>query len=276
MKDLAESLTFAREIAEVGGRIALEHFGRDPQRKLKADGTWVTEADWAVEAQLRIRIARAWPDHNILGEEEGLTAAGGGEPKPGAPTWVLDPIDGTHNYMLGIPIWATLVALRVDGSTVVGVAHAPAIEETYDGALGMGARFNGRSIAVDDKKTIEEAHYVHAEGDLMGRIGLRPLHLALVDRTWRSRGFGDFWGHMLVARGAAQIMMEPVLALWDIAALELIVTEAGGVMTRVDGSALDDREASCLTTTPSLQQPVFDLLNETAPGWSDPGVREVR
>jgi histidinol-phosphatase len=270
MTDVAEALRFAREIAEVGGRIALGHFGHDPERKRKPDGTWVTEADWAVEAQLRIRIARAWPDHNILGEEEGLTASGGGPPTDGAPTWVLDPIDGTHNYMLGIPVWATLVALRIDDTNVLGVAHAPAIGETYDGAIGNGARFNGTTIEVDDKTTLEDAHYLHAEGDLIDKVGLRPLNLALVDRCWRSRGFGDFWGHMLVARGAAQIMMEPVVALWDVAALEPIVTEAGGRITRVDGSPLDGEEGSCLTTCPSLHQPVLDLLQDVTPGWKEP------
>ena len=270
MEDLRQALDFAREIAEMGGRIALEHFGNAPERKRKADGTWVTEADWAVEAQLRIWIARAWPDHNILGEEEGLTAAGGGPPKDGAPTWVLDPIDGTHNYMLGIPVWATLVALRVDGANVVGVAHAPALGEAYDGAIGLGARFNGRSISVDNPDTFADAHYVYGGERRFEFTGLEPFHLSLIGRCWRSRGFGDFWGHMLVARGAVHIMVEPLLALWDIAALEPIVTEAGGVMTRVDGSPVDDLEGSCITSCASLRDPIQELLHETVPGWKEP------
>jgi histidinol-phosphatase len=264
--NFSESLLFARQIAELGGRIALGHFGRDPERKRKSDGTWVTEADWAVEAQLRIRIARAWPDHNILGEEEGLTSAGGGEPIDGAPTWVLDPIDGTHNYMLGIPVWATLVALRVNGVNVLGVAHAPAIGETYDAALGSGARCNGDPISVDNIASLDDAHYLYGDERGFRTLGLRDLHESLVQKTWRARGFGDFWGHLLVARGAAHLMMEPVVSLWDIAALEPIVTEAGGRMTRIDGSPIDDNDGSALTTCPSLHEPVLELMKETAPG----------
>src|ERR687892_2926766 len=120
-------LDAALEFARAGGRIALGHFRKQLPREQKADGTWVTEADWAVEAQIRLRIARAFPDHNVLGEEEGLTAAGGGPAVDGAPRWVVDPIDGTNNFMGGIPIWATLVALSVNGEPVLGVAHAPAL-----------------------------------------------------------------------------------------------------------------------------------------------------
>ena len=270
MEDLTQALVFARDIAELGGRIALEHFGRNPERKRKSDGTWVTEADWAVEAQLRIRIARAWPDHNILGEEEGLSAAGGGSPRDGAPTWILDPIDGTHNYMLGIPVWATLVALRIDGTNALGVAHAPALGETYDGALGLGARCNGESITVDDPSSLADAHYVYGGEGRFDKTGLEAFHLGLIERCWRSRGFGDFWGHMLVARGAAHVMIEPVLALWDVAALEPIVTEAGGALTRIDGSPVDDEEGSCLTTCASVRTEVTVLLEATAPGWKEP------
>ena len=115
MSEADAFLEFARELAEIGGRIAMGHYRPLPETKRKDDGTWVTEADWKAEAQIRLRIARTFPEHNILGEEEGLTAAGGGPPVNGAPTWVLDPIDGTNNYIAGIPIWATLVGLQVDG-----------------------------------------------------------------------------------------------------------------------------------------------------------------
>ena len=234
------------------------HFGRGPERKRKPDGTWVTEADWAVEAQLRIRIARTYPDHNILGEEEGLTAAGGGDPVPGAPTWVLDPIDGTHNYMLGIPIWATLVSLRLDDENVVGVAHAPALGETYDGARGLGARCNGEKIQVDPIEELSDAHVVFgAEKGFVG-VGMGGFFEDLVSSCWRARGFGDFWGHMLVARGAAHVMVEPELSMWDVAALEPIVTEAGGRLTHLDGSRWRD-EGSCLTTSGPLHDQIVTM-----------------
>ena len=258
MQDLSAELSFARKIAELGGRIAMGHFRRDPERTRKADGTWVTEADWAVEAQIRIRIARTFPDHNIFGEEEGLTAAGGGQPVDGAPTWVIDPIDGTHNYMLGIPIWATLVGLQVEGESVVGVAHAPALGETYDGAVGLGARLNGDPIAVDPVTEIADAHVVFGAENGFEPAGLKDFFDELVGSCWRARGFGDFWGHMLVARGAAHVMVEPELSLWDVAALEPIISEAGGKLTHLDGSKWRDK-GTCLTTNGALHDAVVEM-----------------
>lgn len=237
------------------------HFGKEPERRRKNDGTWVTEADWAAEAQMRLRIARAHPDHNILGEEEGLSSAGGGPPTPGAPTWVLDPIDGTHNYMLGIPIWATLVGLRIDERSVVGVAHAPALSETYDGAAGLGARCNGAAIEVDPVGSIAEAHVLFGGHEGWARIAMEEFFEELVGACWRARGFGDFWGHMLVARGAAHVMVEPELSMWDVAALEPIVTEAGGRLTHVDGSAWNEK-GSCLTTCGSLHDQIVGLATK--------------
>ena len=265
MPELSRALSFAREIAELGGRIAMGHFGSTPERKRKPDGTWVTEADWAVEAQIRIRISRAYPEHNILGEEEGLTAAGGGEPIKGAPTWVIDPIDGTHNYMLGIPIWATLVSLRIDDESVVGVAHAPALGETYEGARGLGARFNETTIRVDPVASLSDAHVVFGAENGFIAAGMGDFFEALVSSCWRSRGFGDFWGHMLVARGAAHVMVEPELSLWDVAALEPIVTEAGGRLTHLDGTSWS-QEGTCLTTCGSLHDEVVAMAKRATGG----------
>lgn len=256
-------LRFARDLARLGGRIALEHFRRSPRAHLKPDGTWVTEADWAVEAQIRLRIARSRPDHNILGEEEGLTAAGGGQARAGAPTWVIDPIDGTDNYIAGIPIWATLVALREEETSVVGVCNAPALGETYDAALGHGARFNGLPIAVDPVSSLERATLFSSGAETFYKVGMGELYASLVGRAGRSRGFGDFWGHVLVARGAGHIMIEPELNLWDIAALEPIVSEAGGAITGLDGGPWSS--GPCLTTSGPLHPLVLELARALAP-----------
>ena len=261
-EDLTDYLAFAKELAELGGRIALDRFGKDNETKKKDDGTWVTEADWKTESQMRIRIARTFPDHNILGEEEGLTAAGGGPPRDGAPTWVLDPIDGTNNYMARIPIWATLVGLQINGRSVAGVAHAPALGETYDGAQGLGARMNGVPISVDPLGDISEATVLFASVTSFREARLSGFFDELVDRSARSRGFGDFWGHMLVARGAAHVMAEPALRIWDVVALEPIVTEAGGRLTSFDGSDFAD-EKSCLTTNGALHDAVVRLAGGT-------------
>ncbi|MDQ3914865.1 MAG: histidinol phosphatase [Actinomycetota bacterium] len=259
MTDYAPELAAAREFALAGGKVALGHYRTQLSSKRKADGTWVTEADWAVEAQIRLRIARAFPDHNVLGEEEGLTAAGGGPSRAGAPTWVVDPIDGTNNYMAGIPIWATLVALRVDGRSVAGVVHAPALGEMYDAAVGAGARCNDATIRVDTRADLATATLVFASAQ-----GWRETERAagfdeLVRRAWRSRGFGDFWGHMLVARGAAHVMVEPDLSVWDVAALQPIVAEAGGRITDLDGNEWTDR-GGCVTSNGALHDEVLRLL----------------
>ena len=258
MTDYATELEAALELARAGGRIALAHFRTQLESRQKADGTWVTEADWAVEAQIRLRIARAFPDHNVLGEEEGLTAAGGGPPVEGAPTWVVDPIDGTNNYMAGIPIWATLVALRVDGRSVVGVAHAPALHETYEASLGGGARFNGEAIAVDRVSDLGGATVLFSGVGGWSEAGLGGGFTELTARARRTRGLGDFWGHVLVARGAAHVMAEPDLSVWDVAALQPIVAEAGGKLTGLDGD--EWRRGPCVTTNGPLHERVLELL----------------
>jgi histidinol-phosphatase len=256
--DLSTELAAAREFADLGGRIALRHYGKDPRRERKADGTWVTEADWAVEAQIRLRIARTFPDHNIFGEEEGLTGAGGGPADPEAPTWIIDPIDGTNNYIAGIPIWATLVALRVGGSSVVGVCQAPALGESYSAATGLGARLNGQPIFVDPEPNLDAATMLFGDAKAFEDYGLSDFFENLVRASGRTRGIGDFWGHMLVARGAAHVMVEPNLALWDVAALQPIVAEAGGKLSQLDGSSWTDG-GGCITTNGALHDQVIAL-----------------
>lgn len=259
----AAALSFALEAAEKAGRVAMKHFGNHAAPSLKSDGTWVTEADLAVEAQLRLLIARSWPEHNILGEEEGLSAAGGGPPIADAPTWILDPIDGTHNYMNGIPIWATLIALRDEGRFTVGVCHAPALGETYDAAVGHGARMNGARIQARSTGTLSDATVLYGSIEAFDSKPERDLLDAMVERSWRTRGLGDFWGHMLVARGAADVMVEPELNVWDYAALVPIVTEAGALITQIDGSDLDD-PGSCVTAVSGVHEEVVELAREAA------------
>ena len=273
MVDHTSELSFALDLAHLGGELGLRYFGRNPSREQKADGTWVTEADREIEARIRARIADAYPDHNILGEEEGLATAGGAGAREGSPTWILDPIDGTNNFMAGIPAWATLVALQVEGTNVLGVAHAPAIGETYHAAIGHGAFMNGEQIRVDDDATLEEATVLYAGIKAFYEVGLEAFHQRLTRCAWRSRGFGDFWGHMLVARGAAHVMAEPELAVWDVAALEPIVLEAGGRMTHLDGSEWS-RQGSCLTTSAALHEEVVAMVRDASPGWAE-GLRSI-
>jgi histidinol-phosphatase len=244
MTPLAADLELARELALLGGGIALERYQRHPPATRKGDGSWVTDADIAAEQAIRARLAEARPDHNVLGEEHGLQSAAGGD--AGRATWVIDPIDGTHSYMIGIPLWATLVGLVVDGEPVVGVCHAPTLGETYEAAAGGGARMNGAPIAVRPTP-LDEAMVVSGGLRGMQENGIEAFYRELARAAWRVRGLGDFWGHMLVARGAAQVMVDPEVRTWDTAAVEVIVREAGGAISQLDGSPLADGD-SCLTT----------------------------
>ena len=244
--DWAADLALANELAVLGGAEALQRFRHIAPPTQKRDGSWVTEADLASEAAIRARLAEARPDDDVLGEEGGHTATTGGPARPGARTWVIDPIDSTHSYMVGIPLWATLVGLQVDGRAVLGVCHVPALGETYEGADGMGARMNGEAIAVR-QTPLDEAVVTSSGLRSMTRRGRFELYQRLAESCWRERSLGDFWGHMLVARGAAQVMVDPIVAAWDYLPLEPIVREAGGTMTQLDGSPLA-HDGSCLTT----------------------------
>jgi histidinol-phosphatase len=254
----SSELDFAREVATIGGQVAMKRWLGELQTDRKPDGTWVTDADVATEDAIRNRLAQSWPQHNILGEEAGLTSASGGAPIDGAPTWVVDPIDATHNYMFGIPIWATLVALVVDENPVVGVCHAPALNETYDAARGAGARMNGQAISVSKVRSLDDAHVITGSMASFAEHGLETFVADVTHRAWRSRGFGDFWGHMLVARGAAHIMLEPAWSLWDYAALQPIIEEAGGRITQISGAPLADG-GSALTTNGDLHDEILAL-----------------
>src|ERR671918_2706064 len=257
--EFSDELGFARELARAGGGTAMAYFRRDPETKQKPDGTWVTEGDWAAESAMRDQIKESFPDHNIHGEEEGLAAAGGGPAADGAPTWILDPIDGTHNFMAGIPLWGTLVALATDGAPALGVAHAPALNETYEAATGTGARMNGDPIRVDPVTDLNKTTVLASGLESFEKAGLDRFYIDLVRKCWRSRGFADFWGHMLVARGAAHVMAETILSVWDHPPLHPIVTEAGGRHTPIHRAPLT-HGGSALTTNGALHDQVIELF----------------
>jgi histidinol-phosphatase len=271
MENFLAELEFANHLALLAGDIAMAGFGGKVQSAQKHDGTWVTDVDRAVEEELRRRIAEELPEHNFLGEEGGLAGPSGGAAIPGAPTWIVDPIDGTNNYMTAIPVWATLVALRIDETSVLGVCHAPALGETYAAARGSGARLNGQSIEVNRIARIEDAAMLSAGIEAAVQRGLQDFYVSLAARCWRTRGFGDFWGHMLVARGAAGLMFEPQLSTWDFSALEPIVEEAGGRITRLDGRPCTDG-GSCLSSNGALHEEILSLFRRSVPGWQETAV----
>ncbi|MEX0833815.1 MAG: inositol monophosphatase family protein [Actinomycetota bacterium] len=247
-----KELAFANEMADRAGEIAMSVFGGDFEVKAKADQTPVTEADLRIEAMVREALARAFPSDAILGEEEGKTGSADR-------VWVIDPIDGTKNFADGIQIWATLIGLAVEGVPVAGVVAAPALGERYEAAHGSGARLNGDSIRVSKTESMPEA--LVAYGGLEAWLGgpREDAFKGMVEDARRTRGLGDFWGHMLVARGAADAMIEPELRTWDTVAVQAIVEESGGRMTTFVGEQLSDR-SSVLSTNGRLHDELMKRL----------------
>jgi histidinol-phosphatase len=236
---------FALGLADRAADVAMGLFRGDGlEVRRKADLTLVTQADTSIERMLREQIEAAFPDDRILGEEEG------GSHDPSGRVWIVDPIDGTANYARGIQVWATLIALRVDGESVLGVASAPALGERYVAVAGEGATLNGSPIRVSEASTLPDVHLLLQEFRELLTGADRDAVLGLIAESWRGRGFGDFWGHMLVARGAAEVALEPGLSTWDYAAIEVIVRESGGRVSTFEGEPL--RHGGSMLTTNGL------------------------
>jgi histidinol-phosphatase len=233
---LESQLALALELADIADAITMPLFrSLDLAVSHKADASEVTAADRGTESALRARLAVARPDHAVLGEEEGEIGAPDSEWR-----WVIDPIDGTSNYVKGVPIWATLVALQYRGETVLGLASAPALGRRWWAAKGLGAFADGHPIRVSSVSELAAAHLAHPDVSSWFEYGRGDQFVALTRRVWRSRGLGDFWMHCLVAEGCFDIACEPVVSLWDLAAIQVIVEEAGGRFTDLDGIARAD------------------------------------
>ncbi|MBN8882867.1 MAG: histidinol phosphatase [Salana multivorans] len=233
--DLPADLALALEVADALDALTTERFGAvDLVVTAKPDATPVSDADTAAETLAREIIARARPGDALLGEEYcGEVARTGRQ-------WVIDPIDGTKNFVRGVPVWASLVALVEDGEPVVGVASAPALGRRWYAATGHGAwELVGdgapRRLAVSGVGALTDASVSYASLEGWREIGRYEAFLALLSSAWRTRGYGDFWSYVLLAEGAVDVAAEPELALHDMAALVPIVREAGGRFTSVDG-----------------------------------------
>ena len=228
----------------------------------KPDLTPVTEADRSVERALRERIGAARPGHAVMGEEYG--SEGSGEWR-----WILDPIDGTKNYVRGIPIWATCIALRHDDEVTVGVVSAPAQGRRWWAARGEGAfaaRPGARQagiahpIRVSAVADVADAQMSYDSVQGFEPYGMEERFLALARRCWRTRGLGDFWSHVLVAEGAVDIAVEPEVSVWDVAAIQVIVEEAGGRFTDLAGETRPDG-GSAVSTNGALHAVVLAALS---------------
>jgi histidinol-phosphatase len=210
---VSPDLALALELADAADAISLASFRTGLTVERKPDRTPVTEADRAVEAELRRLLVDARPEDAVFGEEYGSTGSG---PR----RWLVDPIDGTRNYARGVPVWATLIALLDSGAVSLGVVSAPALGRRWWAERGGGAFADGGSLSVSAVATVEDAVLCFAFEDELP---------AIARRAWHTRGFGDFWAHMLVAEGAADGAFDAVgVHEWDLAAVQVIVEEAGG------------------------------------------------
>ncbi len=231
-------------------------FRRDISAETKPDGSFVTEVDRSIEHLLRERIRAAYPGCGLIGEEEGSDGAGA------SVCWYVDPIDATHNYMRGIPIFATLLAVAVDGEVQLGVVSAPALRERWVAWRGGGAWRGGDRIAVSRIATVAEGTLLYGSRTEDMRSGLMPGLDATLAEAWRERGFGDFWGYMLVAEGAAEAMIETGAHPWDWAAPQVIVEEAGGRFTSASGERRIDGP-SAVATNGLIHDELLSRLQET-------------
>lgn len=230
-----DDLDLAIDMADQADQVTTDYF-RSPELQVerKADDTPVTQADRETEAVIRRTLAQARPDDTIYAEELGRQESNGRR-------WIIDPIDGTKNYVRGVPVWATLIGLEVDRQMVVGVVSAPMLGTSWYAAQGQGAYMvhqgeAPRTIHVSGVDRMEDASMSISSLTGWKAIGRRQQLLDLTDRIWRLRGFGDFWQYMLLAQGAIDLAAEPELDLYDMGALVPIVTEAGGTFTDLSGN----------------------------------------
>jgi len=226
---IEEFLDFAITLAHEAGAIALSYFGRDIERERKLDGSVVTIADREAEELMRRRISEHYPDDGIVGEEYGVREGSSGR------RWIIDPIDGTFSFTHGVPLFGVLVGVEIGMRPSVGVAYMPALQETVAAACGLGCQWNSVRASTSSIATLGDALVVcgdfyahHAHG-----LGVAAERIQAAARA--RRGWGDCYAHILVATGRAEVALDPVMSIWDCAALAPILKEAGGTFTDFRG-----------------------------------------
>jgi len=251
-RDLLDTAVAA---AHAGGESTLRWF-RSPTLDVesKSDNSPVTAADREAERTIRSIIRERWPRHAVLGEEEGRTGPAD------APTWIIDPIDGTRSFIRGVPLYGTMVGVEVEGEIVAGAVSIPALGELYGAGRGLGAHRNNQPISARRGSRLDESLllYTNLRGFARDPHKERGLH-SLQARTAMERSWGDCYGHLLVASGAAEIMLDPKMAVWDAAALIVIVEEAGGVFTSWEGERTV-HGGSGVSCAPGVAEEVQTLL----------------
>jgi histidinol-phosphatase len=258
-----DDLRFAHVLADAADDITTKRFrSLDLRVDTKPDLTPVSDADQATEDSLRNILRRSRPRDAVIGEESGQTGKG---PR----RWVIDPIDATKNYVRGIPVWATLIGLMDGDDVVAGVVTAPALGRRWWAATGGGA-WAGKSLSkatrcrVSDVSELSDASLSYSGIGGWAKAGRLDGFMSLTQAVWRTRAFGDFWSHMLVAEGSVDVSAEPEVSLWDLAALQVIVQEAGGRFTSLDGVATPEG-GSVVCTNGRLHDEVLARLAGQGP-----------
>jgi histidinol-phosphatase len=247
-------LPLLHDAADLADAIALRHFRSAALRvDAKGDDSPVTVADRSIEESVRRLVRSRRPDLGVFGEEGGETGAGR------ASRLIVDPIDGTRSFVRGVPIFATLLAVETEGTVEAGVVSAPALGQRWHAARGAGAWNGDRRLAVSAIADLAHAHLFHGSVGGHGEGNPLPALLSLAGRVERTRGFGDFYQHVLVAEGAGEIAVDPIVRPWDIAPLQVLVEEAGGSATTLDGQR-DIRGGSLVSSNGRLHEAALALL----------------
>ena len=262
--EIGAAVAVALAACDEADAISLASFRRELAIEAKPDASFVTEADTAVERAVRERISARFPEHGLVGEEYGEAASASGR------RWINDPIDGTHHYLRGVPVYATLLALEIDGQLAVGTVSAPALHRRWFSWTGGGAwavettpdgwdPATASRLSVSAVDRLEEASVVYSSYPSIVGSGWAPGFGRLLGEVWRDRGLGDFYGYMLVAEGAAEIMVEAELKVWDLAGPRAVMEHAGATVTDIRGGA-DMPATGVLATNGRLHRQVLDEL----------------
>ncbi|PYS51233.1 MAG: histidinol phosphate phosphatase [Acidobacteria bacterium] len=224
-KELERLLDFAVGLARGAGEITLKYFRSSLKPEQKADGSYVTRADREAESFIRARLEESFPDDAVLGEEEGAREGTSGR------QWIIDPLDGTYSFVHGVPLYGVLIGLEIEGEACIGVVNLPALDEIVYAAREVGCFWNGASARVSSTERLEDALLLSTDFGKCERYGFGRAADTLQRRVGARRTWGDCYGHVLVATGRADAMLDPVMNVWDCAPLLPIMEEAGGTFT---------------------------------------------
>ena len=257
MADLKSYLEFAETTAREAGQLTLKYFQTaEATPEFKGDDTPVTIADKEAEQLIRDRIESAYPGHEIVGEEFGESEGSGSH------RWIIDPIDGTKSFMRGVPLYAVLLALEIDGVVEVGCAYFPALDEMVSGATGIGAFWNGKPCAVSSESQLDRAVCSHIDTAYIDRAGQAEPWKRLQQAVYYNAGWCDAYGYLLVATGRVEVMVDPVMAVWDCGPFPPIIKEAGGYFGDWKGNEGKIDAGEALATNAILKDEVVAILNQ--------------